>query len=209
VKPIAARVDEDGSHSSSIGSYTRYGPRIESLPRSSATSGASEHSHALVRSRRADPCFPSRPAPAWPCTRYSKSLPTCTIKRAGLPAFRVYDLRHTYPSLLLARSAPITYVAAQLGHANPSMTLRFYARWSPGRGQRWVEVLDACLQPDLEPELGTKRAAAGGRDAPQVIDSEWSRGRNLNPRPADYELSPRTPTDTNDDASTEDFRTQD
>jgi hypothetical protein len=47
-----------------------------------------------------------------------------TLKRAGLPAFRLYDLRHTYASLLLAAGAPITYVSAQLGHATPTTTLR-------------------------------------------------------------------------------------
>ena len=34
-----------------------------------------------------------------------------TLKRAKLPAFRVYDLRHAFASLLLARNAPITYVS--------------------------------------------------------------------------------------------------
>jgi integrase len=49
------------------------------------------------------------------------------LKRAGLPHHRVYDLRHTYASLLLADGAPLTYVSA-LGHANPTTTLRHYAR---------------------------------------------------------------------------------
>ena len=65
-----------------------------------------------------------------------------TLKRAGLPAFRLYDLHHTYASLLLAAGAPITYVSAQLGHATPTTTLRYYARWIPSQGRRWVEVLD-------------------------------------------------------------------
>jgi integrase len=43
----------------------------------------------------------------------------CLLKRAGLPHHRVYDHRHTYASLLLADGAPLTYVSAQLGHANP------------------------------------------------------------------------------------------
>jgi len=64
------------------------------------------------------------------------------MKHAGLPHFRVYDLRHTFASLLLSRGAPITYVAAQLGHANPTTTLRHYARWIPTAGQRWVDTLD-------------------------------------------------------------------
>jgi len=83
------------------------------------------------------------------------------LKRAGLPSFRLYDLRHTYASLLLAANAPITYVSAQLGHANPSTTLRYYARWIPNQGRRWVDLLDRAasaiaagigrLVPDLEP----------------------------------------------------------
>ncbi len=44
--------------------------------------------------------------------------------KAKLPAFRLNDLRHTFASLLLAASAPITYVSAQFGHVNPSTTLR-------------------------------------------------------------------------------------
>jgi hypothetical protein len=79
-----------------------------------------------------------------------------TLKRAGLPAFRLYDLRHTYASLLLAAGAPITYVSAQLGHATPTTTLRYYAKWIPSQGRRWVEVLDrADIAAGLE--VGTKK----------------------------------------------------
>ena len=56
------------------------------------------------------------------------------LGKAKLLAFRLYDLRHTFASLLLAASAPITYVSAQLGHVNPSTTLRYYARWIPNPG---------------------------------------------------------------------------
>ena len=115
---------------------------------------------------------------------------------AGRPpaSLRLYDLRHTFASLLLAAGAPITYVGAQLGHANPTTTLRFYARWIPSRGQRWVEVLDRShpraaverLLADLEPKVEPNRAAAGGSGS-EARDSEWSRGRELNPRPTDYE----------------------
>ncbi len=75
-------------------------------------------------------------------------------RRAGLPHFRLYDLRHTYASLLLTAGAPITYVSAQLGHANPTTTLRYYARWIPGQGQRWDILLDrfgSKLEPKMEP----------------------------------------------------------
>jgi integrase len=77
------------------------------------------------------------------------------LKAAKLPGFRLYDLRHTYASLLLAAGAPITYVSAQLGHANPTTTLRYYAKWIPGKGQRWVEVLDGA-DCRAEANFGTK-----------------------------------------------------
>ena len=79
-----------------------------------------------------------------------------TLKRAGLPAFQLYDLRHTYASLLLAAGAPITYVSAQLGHANPTTTLRYYAKWIPSQGRRWVEVLDGTAW-GADLEFGTKK----------------------------------------------------
>ena len=57
------------------------------------------------------------------------------LKKAGVPRFRLYDLRHTYASLLLAEGAPLTYASAQLGHTNPVTTLRSYARWIPASGR--------------------------------------------------------------------------
>ena len=32
--------------------------------------------------------------------------------------------------------------SAQLGHANPTTTLRHYARWMPKKGKRWANALD-------------------------------------------------------------------
>jgi integrase len=63
-------------------------------------------------------------------------------KKAKIGRFRPYDLRHTLASLLLAGGAPITYVAAQLGHSKPTTTLRYYARWLPGENRHYVELLD-------------------------------------------------------------------
>ena len=65
-----------------------------------------------------------------------------TLKRTGLGGHRPYDLRHTFACLHLAEGVPLTYVAAQMGHANPTTTLRWYGRWIKGQGQRWVDVLD-------------------------------------------------------------------
>jgi integrase len=52
--------------------------------------------------------------------------------RAGLdgvdlPRLRFHDLRHTFASLLIAQGANVVFVARQLGHTSPDITLRVYA----------------------------------------------------------------------------------
>jgi integrase len=64
------------------------------------------------------------------------------LKAAGVGGHRLYDLRHSFASHLIAR-APITYVAAQLGHADSTTTLRWYARWLPKSGKSYVDSLDS------------------------------------------------------------------
>jgi integrase len=53
------------------------------------------------------------------------------LRRAGLPHFRMYDLRHSYVTHLLSAGAPINFVSAQLGHSKPTTTLNHYAHWLP------------------------------------------------------------------------------
>jgi len=58
------------------------------------------------------------------------------LRKAGLRDLRFHDLRHSYASLLLAQGEPITYVANQLGHKNPGITLKIYSHWIPKESQR-------------------------------------------------------------------------
>jgi integrase len=53
------------------------------------------------------------------------------LVKAGLPKFRLYDLRHTFASHLLAMNAPLMDVSHQLGHAKATTTLTFYAHFMP------------------------------------------------------------------------------
>jgi integrase len=49
------------------------------------------------------------------------------LKRAGLPATtRIYDLRHSCASMLIAAGESHAVVAARLGHQDPAFTLRIY-----------------------------------------------------------------------------------
>jgi len=104
------------------------------------------------------------------------------LQAAGVSPHRVYDLRHTFASELLARGVPLTYVSAQLGHALPTTTLQFYARWVPSKTERFIEVLDAPVAEARWHRLGTERSSGAPEDseAPEMIGGP-SRTRTLDP----------------------------
>ena len=101
---------------------------------------------ALVRGTRpSEYVFPSRMGhPLEPPTiaRQFQAI----LRRAGLAKFRLYDLRHTFATHLLAEGAPITYVAAQLVHAKPTTTLAFYAHWLPRGDKAYIDRLIAARE---------------------------------------------------------------
>lgn len=47
--------------------------------------------------------------------------------KSPLPPARLHDLRHVHATVLLTAGVPVHIVAARLGHADPSITLRVYA----------------------------------------------------------------------------------
>ena len=52
-------------------------------------------------------------------------------------------MRHTFASLLLQDGVPITYVSRQLGHKDPSITLRVYSHWLPDASrEKLVDALE-------------------------------------------------------------------
>jgi integrase len=114
---------------------------------------------------------------------------SAALKKARLGGFRVYDLRHTFASLLLSQGAPITYVAAQLGHSKPTTTLQWYAHWIATGQERFVDGLAGPKTPKTTArttkrghQLGTKSksGAPGVSEAPDLIGGP-SRTRTLDP----------------------------
>jgi integrase len=64
---------------------------------------------------------------------------------------------------MLAAGADLAYVSSQLGHANPSITLRIYSHWVPGTRRVTTSVLDtasANVRQMLEKNEGTEGADA-------------------------------------------------
>jgi integrase len=90
-----------------------------------------------------------------------------TMRRAGLSGHRLYDLRHTFATLLLAGGMPLTYVAAQLGHAKPTTTLSWYSHWLPRTDKSFVDFLDSA---DFLAPVGTKPTANEGEESGKVPD---------------------------------------
>lgn len=54
------------------------------------------------------------------------------LKKAGLPRIRLYDLRHTSATMLLAGGEHPKVVAERLGHASTNLTLDTYSHVLPG-----------------------------------------------------------------------------
>jgi integrase len=68
-----------------------------------------------------------------------------TLQRAGLPAVRFHDLRHTCATLLLRQGVNPKYVQELLGHADISLTLNIYSHVLPDMGDAAAGAMDAAL----------------------------------------------------------------
>lgn len=67
------------------------------------------------------------------------------LKTAGLPSIRLYDLRHTHATLLLAAGVPVHVVSRRLGHKSAKMTLDVYSHVLPGQQEEAVSRLEQFL----------------------------------------------------------------
>ena len=78
---------------------------------------------------------------------------SAAIKKAGLPHFRMYDVRHVAATEMLAGGADLAAVSAQLGHSSITTTGTVYAHVTAGSQQR-----AAALMPVLGKDNGKEGA---------------------------------------------------
>jgi integrase len=67
---------------------------------------------------------------------------TGLLRLAGLRHRGIHQLRHSWASHMLASGADLAYVAAQLGHSSPAVTLEIYTHWVPGTARVTAAIFD-------------------------------------------------------------------
>jgi integrase len=67
------------------------------------------------------------------------------LARASLPEIHFHDLRHSAASWLLSQGVPVVDVSKLLGHANPAITMRFYAHALPDSQDRVAAAMETLL----------------------------------------------------------------
>ena len=64
------------------------------------------------------------------------------LRKAGLPQFRVYDLRHSAATLLLSEGVPVKVVSEMLGHTDVTTTSRICVHVLEGAQEQAAGVMD-------------------------------------------------------------------
>lgn len=67
------------------------------------------------------------------------------LKRAGLPAIRIHDLRHSYASIALARGVHPKVVQEAMGHATIAVTLDLYSHVVPSLQREAAKEMGEAL----------------------------------------------------------------
>jgi hypothetical protein len=122
-----------------------------------------EHKLASDFSTEFDRVFPSERGTALNSRNLSRRGLDKGVNAAGLRPIRFHDLRHTFASILIDQGHNVVWIARQLGHANPSITLNVYAHLfakaehAERMRSRMEESFGSMLdrEPDGEPEASS------------------------------------------------------
>lgn len=67
------------------------------------------------------------------------------MERAGIPRYRIHDLRHTVATHLIMAGMDSLEVARILGHSNASLVWQVYGHLAPASKRKAADLLDAPL----------------------------------------------------------------
>jgi len=105
------------------------------------------------------------------------------IEHAGLRRFRFHDLRHTFGSMLIQKSASLAYVKEQMGHSSIQVTVDTYGHLIPGANVNWVDQLDSDenLQQTATKQQQSRQSRSN--NSPELIEKigggGWTRTNDL------------------------------
>ena len=106
-------------------------------------------SDLVFRTAFGEPIYPDTPSQLLPklIEQYNRQHPATPLRR-----IRLHDLRHIHATTLLLAGVPVHVVAACLGHADPSVTLRVYAHviqeLTPAVAATFAGAVEAAIRSD-------------------------------------------------------------
>ncbi|MER2128380.1 tyrosine-type recombinase/integrase [Solibacillus sp.] len=68
------------------------------------------------------------------------------VKCTKVPNIRFHDIRHTHTSILISEGVDIVKISRRLGHANPKITLEFYAHLLPNADNDIAYIFHKAIQ---------------------------------------------------------------
>jgi integrase len=125
--------------------------------------------HKLASERSAPEDFVFATSAGTPLSRdnvrsrvFRPAVDRALLDSPGTPRLRMHDLRHTFASMLIASGASPAFVAAQMGHGSPAVTLGIYTHLFEARehGDKLAEVLEAHWGAALGPTFGHQAASS-------------------------------------------------
>jgi integrase len=134
-------------------------------------------SDLVFRTAFGEPLYPDTPSQLLPklIDRYN-----AVHADAPLSHIRLHDLRHIHATTLLLAGVPVHVVAARLGHADPSVTLRVYAHviqdLAPAVADSFAQAVEAAAEIEsadrVSRTVSTATPSTPGRPHEKASDKE-------------------------------------
>ncbi|MDN4607962.1 site-specific integrase [Sporosarcina highlanderae] len=68
------------------------------------------------------------------------------VRSVNVPKIRFHDLRHTHASILVSKGVDVVRISARMGHANPKITLEYYAHLLPNENDDVADIFHNAIQ---------------------------------------------------------------